>query len=97
MCSNYFYTVVETLLNATPLPVLSITITVIITTTAVLLYFFLKMLYFTWLRWVLVVACRLLVVACGVSDQGSHPGPLHWEHGVLATGPPGKFLQFFSH
>ena len=22
--------------------------------------------------------------------QGSNPGPLHWEHGVLATGPPGK-------
>ena len=24
------------------------------------------------------------------SSQGSNPGPLHWEHGVLATGPPGK-------
>ena len=23
-------------------------------------------------------------------DQGSHPGPLHWELRVLATGPPGK-------
>ena len=22
--------------------------------------------------------------------QGSNPGPLHWEHGVLTTGPPGK-------
>ena len=21
------------------------------------------------------------------SDQGLNPGPLHWEHGVLATGP----------
>ena len=29
---------------------------------------------------------------CGIlfPDQGSNPGPLHWEHGVLATGPPGK-------
>ena len=33
-----------------------------------------------------------LVVACGIQfpDQGSNPGPLHWEHGVPATGPPGK-------
>ena len=23
-------------------------------------------------------------------DQGCNPGPLHWEHGILATGPPGK-------
>ena len=23
-------------------------------------------------------------------DQGSYLGPLQWEHGVLATGPPGK-------
>ena len=29
-------------------------------------------------------------------DQGSNPGPPHWEHGVLATGPPGKSLCFFS-
>lgn len=42
--------------------------------------------------------------SCGmwnlVSDQGSKPGPLHWELGVLATGPPGKscsvFFLFFS-
>ena len=27
-----------------------------------------------------------------VPDQGSNPDPLHWEHGVLATGPPGKSL-----
>ena len=25
-----------------------------------------------------------------VPDQGLNPGPLRWEHGVLATGPPGK-------
>ena len=28
----------------------------------------------------------------GFSPQGSNPGPLHWEHGVLATGPQGKSL-----
>ena len=27
-----------------------------------------------------------------VPDQRSKLGPLHWEHGVLATGPPGKSL-----
>ena len=26
--------------------------------------------------------------------QGLNPGPLHWEHGVLATEPPGKSQQF---
>ena len=30
----------------------------------------------------------------GVPDSpGSNPGPLHWEDGVLATGPPGKSLK----
>ena len=44
----------------------------------------------------LVVACELLVVACGIlfSDQGWNPGPLDWEHGVLATGPPGKSSSY---
>ena len=41
-----------------------------------------------------------LVAACGIyfPNQGSNPGPLHWEHRVLATGPPGKsqFLDFFN-
>ena len=33
-----------------------------------------------------------LSVACGIyfSEQGLNPGPLHWECGVSATGPPGK-------
>ena len=33
-----------------------------------------------------------LVAACGIwlPDQGSNPGALHWEHGVSATGRPGK-------
>ena len=32
-----------------------------------------------------------LVVACGIQfpDQGWNLGPLHWEQGVSATGPPG--------
>ena len=31
-------------------------------------------------------------MACGIwlLDQGWNPGSLHWEHGVLITGPPGK-------
>ena len=43
---------------------------------------------FIWLYWVLVVACEILF-----PDQGLNPGPLHWEFGVLITGPLGKFLQ----
>ena len=33
-----------------------------------------------------------LVAACEIQfpDQGSNPDPLHWEHRILATGPPGK-------
>ena len=33
--------------------------------------------------------------ACGIQfpDQGSNPGPLHWEHGVLPIGPPGRSLK----
>ena len=40
----------------------------------------------------LAVACKLLVLACAIQlpDQESNPGPLHWECGFLATGPPGK-------
>ena len=35
---------------------------------------------------------RYLVVACGVQfpDKGPNPGPLHCDHGVLATGPSGR-------
>ena len=33
-----------------------------------------------------------IVAACGIQfpDQGSNPGPLHWECEVLAAGPSGK-------
>ena len=53
----------------------------------------------------LVAACGLLVEACRIQfpEQGSNPGPLHWEWGFLATGPPRKprvslpehFFSFF--
>ena len=35
-----------------------------------------------------------LVAACRIQfpDQGWNPGPLHWQHGVLTTGPPDKTL-----
>ena len=43
----------------------------------------------------LFVACKL---RCSMwlwfPDQGSSPGPLHWEHRVPVTGPPGKFPMF---
>ena len=43
--------------------------------------------------------CRgSLASAYGIQfpDQESIPGPLHWEHGVLATGPPGKSPNNFK-
>ena len=38
---------------------------------------------------------KLLLAACGIyfPDQGSNLGPSRWEHGFLATRPPGKFFQ----
>ena len=40
----------------------------------------------------------LLAVTCGIwfPDQGSNSNSLHWELGVLATGPPGKSLFFLK-
>ena len=36
----------------------------------------------------------LSCVMCGlIPDQGLNPGPLHYECGILATGPPGKSLH----
>ena len=42
-------------------------------------------------------AASVLVVAYGIwfPDQGWNPGPLHWGHGVLATGQPGKPKRCF--
>ena len=47
----------------------------------------------------LVAACELLVVAGGLQfpDKGLNLGPLFWEHGVLATGPPYEvYVSVFS-
>ena len=43
---------------------------------------------FIWLHQVLVAAYGIWF-----PDQGLNLGPLHWEPGVLATGPPGKSRQ----
>ena len=46
----------------------------------------------------LAEAYGILVVACGISvpDLGSNPGLLHWQSGILTTGPPGKSLPSLS-
>ena len=48
-----------------------------------------KIFLFIWLSWVLVAACKLLVVTCWVHfpAQELNLDPLHWQFGVLATGP----------
>ena len=71
------------------------------TETVSLFYCFLK--YFICLFWVLVAAYRVFsccvwnvfIVSCGISfpDHRLNPNPLQWKHGVLATGPPGKFQE----
>ena len=47
----------------------------------------------------LFVYLAALGLSCGlwdlVPEQGWNPGPLHWEHRVLTTAPPGKSLVFF--
>ena len=52
---------------------------------------FLKNIYlsylFIWLFLALAAAYRIKF-----PDQGLNPGPLHWEHRVLAAGSPGKAL-----
>ena len=44
-----------------------------------------------------LVACELLVAACGIylPGQGSNSAPLHWECGVSASGPSGKSPIWF--
>ena len=66
MCKNYFYTVVETLLNATPLPMLSITITVIIATTAVIIVFLFKKVIFHLAASGLIVTIEISVLSSGI-------------------------------
>ena len=58
----------------------------------------LKKCLFIWPRQVLVAACGIFVAACRLLVEACmqdlvpqlNPGPLHWERGVLPTGPPGK-------
>ena len=64
---------------------------------------------FIWLCWVLVAVCGIFYLRhenCWLRHVSSSSltrdwtqGRLHWEHGVLATGPPGKFLTccFYFH
>ena len=51
---------------------------------------------FTWLRQILVRTCGIFDLSRGLRNvvpwSGIKPRPLHWEHVVLATGPPGKSL-----
>ena len=44
---------------------------------------------FIWLHWVLLAACGIYF-----PDQGSNPGPLHWECRVLANTPPRRSPSF---
>ena len=57
------------------------------------LFFFL---IFIWLCQALVATHRIF--SCGMWDlvlwPGFEPAPLHWGHGVLHTGLPGKFPHF---
>ena len=41
------------------------------------------------------LSMQMLIAACGIQlpELGSNPGPWHWEHLVLAPGPPGKSLH----
>ena len=48
-------------------------------------FFFSQLLKNNWLHWVLAVARGIYF-----PHQGWNLGPLHWEHRVLTTGPPGK-------
>ena len=52
--------------------------------------------YPTWPQFLLCIYLPVPGLSCGIWDlvpwPGSNPGPLHWEHRVLTTGPPGKSL-----
>ena len=66
------------------------TFAILIGVLSYLIAIFLKFsLFFSFLIWL----CWVLVTACGIwfPGQGWNPGPLHWEHGVLASGL-GKFI-----
>ena len=60
----------------------------ILVSTSIVLFIFKHL--FLWLHQVLAVAWEVEFPA-----QGSNPGPLHWEHAVLTSGPPGNSLLLF--
>ena len=62
------------------------------------LLFYLNIYLFLQLRWVLGIACELLVAACGIyfPDQGLNLGSLPWELRVLATAPQRKSPVLFK-
>ena len=64
--------------------------------TLLLLYLFLNILYFKIYIYVFIWLYPVFVVARGIQfpDDGSNLGPLHWQHDVLATGPPGRSLFY---
>ena len=51
------------------------------------LFIFNMFTYLFYIFWPHCTVCGILV-----PNQGSNPHLLHWKHGVLATGPPGKSL-----
>ena len=46
--------------------------------------------FFFWLHWALETFYHNCGIRIYLLDQGLDLGPLYWECGVLATGPPGK-------
>ena len=51
-------------------------------------------LFFFFLIRLLIWFCQVFLGPCRIQflDQGSNPGPQHWECGILHTGPPGRSL-----
>ena len=63
------------------------------------IYLFFNIYLFIWLHLVFIACtgssifcCDMRTFSCNtwdlVPDQGSNLGPLHWDHRVLASGPP---------
>ena len=79
---------------------------------SLILLIYLKYLFYNFII-LFIWPCQILVVACGIFRcgmptlncsmwglvpwPGMEPGPLHWKHGILVTGPPGKssYLYLF--
>ena len=55
-------------------------------------FFFFFFFFNIYLFYLFIWLFLALAAACGIKfpNQGLNPGPLHWEHRVLAAGPPGK-------